>query len=96
MRKTDLTFDEIQAAEQASEDRRQSRKQGFAKMYERDAVMKRLSNGAVMLWHVDPELVKCPAGGVWPNIPEDKFLLVIDGKEHYFDLHEFRRWLRWA
>lgn len=95
-RTSKLTFDEIQAAEQASEDRRASRAQGFKKMYERDQVMKVLSNGVRMLWHVDPELVKTPPGGVWPEIPEHQFMLVIDGKEHRFDLDEFRKWLRWA
>jgi hypothetical protein len=96
MRHAQITSEEIQAAEKASEERKQSRKQGFTKMYERDSVMRRLSNGTLMLWHVDPELVKTPPGGVWPNIPEDKFMLVIDGKEHYFDTQEFKRWLRWA
>lgn len=96
MRTTKLTSEEIQAAEKASDDRKRSRGQGFAKMYERDAVMTRLSNGTLMLWHVDPKQVKTSAGGVWPNIPEDKFMLVIDGKEHYFDTEEFRKSLRWA
>lgn len=96
MRHTQLTQEEILAAEKAAEERKQSRKQGFTKMYERDSVMRRLSNGVTMLWHVDPELVKTPAGGVWPNIPEDKFMLLIDGKEHYFNTQEFKKWLRWA
>lgn len=96
MRSAKLSVDEVQEAEQAAEDRKQSRKQGFAKMYERDSVMRRLSNGITMLWHVDPELVKTPPGGVWPNIPEDKFMLIVDGKEHYFNTEEFRKWLRWA
>jgi hypothetical protein len=95
-RKSDLTFEEIQAAEKASDERRQSRAQGFTKMYERDAVMSRLSNGVLMLWHVDPSLVKTSAGGVHPYIPDDKFMLVIDGKEHYFDTEDFRKSLRWA
>lgn len=98
-----LTQEEILEAEKASEDRKQSRKLGFEKMYERDQVMKHLSaasrinNADIrMLWHVDPELVKLPVGGLWPNIAEDKFMLKIDDKEYYFDLDEFRRWLRWA
>jgi hypothetical protein len=96
MLKRSLTTDEILAAEQAAEDRKQSRKAGFNKMLERDAVMHRLSNGVIMLWSVDPKMVKTTAGGTWPNIPEDKFMLVIDGKEHYFDTGEFSQWLRWA
>lgn len=95
-RKSKLTASEIEEAEKASEERRQSRNLGFQKMYERDAVSRTLSNGITMLWHVDPELVKLPAGGLWPTIPEDKFMLLIDGKEHYFDLDEFRKSLRWA
>jgi len=90
------TADEMFAAEKAAEDRRKSRQAGFEKMLERDSVMHRLSNGVIMLWSVDPKMVKTPAGGTWPNIPEDKFVLVIDGKEHYFDTDEFKKWLRWA
>jgi hypothetical protein len=96
MRLGDLKEDEMFAAEKAADDRKQSRKAGFNKMLERDSVMHRLSDGTVMLWSVDPKMVKLPAGGTWPNIPEDKFLLVVDGKEHYFDTEEFRKWLRWA
>jgi hypothetical protein len=96
MRKSTLTQEEIFAAEKAADDRRQSRNQGFIKMYERDSVMRHLSNGTTMLWHVDPKQVKMPPGGVWPNIPEDSFMLIVDGKEHLFNLEEFRKWLRWA
>lgn len=96
MKTSKQTADEIYAAEKAADDRRISRGQGFAKMYERDAVMRRLSNGVTMLWHVDPAQVKTTAGGVWPNIPEDKFILVVGGKEYYFNTEEFRNALRWA
>ena len=96
MRLGSHTADEMFAAEKAADDRRQSRKAGFDKMLERDSVMHRLSNGAMMLWSVDPKQVKLQAGGTWPNIPEDKFMLVIDGKEHLFDTDEFKKWIRWA
>jgi len=96
MRLDDLTVDEMLKAEKDAEDRKQSRKAGYEKMLERDAVMHTLSNGVVMLWSVDPKMVKLPSGGVWPNIPEDMFALVIDGKEHYFDVNEFKKWVRWA
>ena len=96
MLKRSLTADEMLTAEKAAEDRKQSRKLGFNKMLERDSVMHRLSNGVMMLWSVDPKQVKLQAGGTWPNIPEDKFMLVIDGKEHLFDTDEFSKWIRWA
>ncbi len=90
------TSDEMFAAEKAADDRRKSRQTGFTKMLERDSVMHRLSDGTIMMWSVDPKMVKTPPGGTWPNIPEDKFVLVIDGKEHYFNTDEFKKWLRWA
>ena len=96
MRLGSHTADEMFAAEKAADDRRQSRKAGFDKMLERDSVMHRLSNGVMMLWSVDPKMVKGSGYAVHPNIPEDKFMLVIDGKEHYFDTDEFKTWLRWA
>ena len=96
MRLGSHTADEMFEAEKAADDRKRSRKAGFDKMLERDSVMHRLSNGAVLLWSVDPKQVKLPAGGTWPNIPEDMFALVIDGKEHYFDTDEFKKWIRWA
>jgi hypothetical protein len=107
MRKSKLTFDEILKAEQASDARHQSRKQGFAKMHERDQAMQTLSNGVTMLWYVDRELNK-QEGTISidgkdteitvypPQIPEDSFALVIEGRKHIFNTEEFRKWLRWA
>ncbi len=96
MRLGSHTADEMFEAEKAADDRRKSRRAGFDKMLERDSVMHRLSNGAMMLWSVDPKQVKLQAGGTWPNIPEDMFVLVIDGKEHYFNTDEFKKWIRWC
>lgn len=107
MRTSNITAEEIQAAEKASEDRRRSRSQGFDKMHERDRAYQQLSNGTTMLWHVNKELIKqegtTEVGGKVvdvkiypPTIPEDSFALVIEGKTHLFNLDEFRRWLRWA
>lgn len=108
MRQSRLTFEEIQAAEQASEKRRQSRNQGFRKMHDRDRAHQKLSNGITMLWHVDRELNKDESHivredgtvvdiTVYPqDVPEECFGLVIDGKRYLFDLDEFRKWLRWA
>lgn len=108
MRNTKLTADEIHAAEEASENRRLSRGQGFKKMHERDKAVQLLSNGAVMLWHVPRELGKQQSNFTGengeivevvvypPEIPEDSFGLIIDGKKYLFNLDEFRKWLRWA
>ncbi len=94
MRTSKLTAEEIYAAEKASDDRHRSRRQGFDKMYERDAMWHRLSNDVVMLWHVPKD--RKPPDTIIENVPDDSFALVIDGKTHYFKLDEFRKWLRWA
>lgn len=81
----------------AADERRRTRKMGFDKMHERDQAWRRLSNGTTMLWHVPKD--RHPIGllgPVMPNVPEDKFALVINGKEILFDTEEFRKWLRWA
>lgn len=108
MKTSKLTFEEIQAAEEASENRRRSRSQGFKKMHERDKAVQLLSNGAVMLWYVPKELNKESSWYtneegkqveivVYPEkIPEDSFGLLLDGKKYIFDLAEFRKYLRWA
>lgn len=108
MRLGSLTADEMFAAEKAADERKQHRLAGFAKGKERDQYQKVLSNGVMMIWHVDKELNertdeitmddgrKVSITTYPPNIPEDKFALVIDGKEHYFDTDEFKKWLRWA
>lgn len=108
MRTSQITAEEIEAAERAAADRRDSRNRGFAKMHERDQAVKRLSNGVTMIWHVDRELGKQvstytnEAGEEVevtlypPNIPSDCFALEIEGKTHLFNLEEFRRWLRWG
>lgn len=89
MHSAKLTAEEILAAEKASEDRRRSRNQGFAKMHERDQAVQLLSNGATMLWHVNKEDNKVLGGftndaGEFievitypPEIPEDSFGLVL-------------------
>ncbi len=93
MKQDNLTFEEIQAAEEASENRRRSRNQGFQKMHERDQAVQLLSNGAVMLWHVNtetylsthpPQAFKRANGEVVeftilpPYIPEDSFGLELN------------------
>ncbi len=107
-RHTKLTQEEILEAEKASDNRHHSRNQGYAKMHERDKAVQLLSNGATMVWHVPKELNKSESrflrddGTVEnitvypPEIPEDCFGLIIDGKRYLFDLDEFRKWLRWA
>lgn len=108
MKTEKLTFEEIQAAELAADNRRQSRASGFAKMHERDQSVQLLSNGATMIWYVDKEANKREG---WytnekgkevkvttypPQIPEDSFGLKIDGKIYVFNTEEFRKNLRWA
>lgn len=114
MKKDNLTFEEIQAAEEASENRRRSRNEGFLKMHERDKAVQLMSNGATMLWHVPKELNKDSS---WyrnddgelteivvyaPDVPEDSFGLELTCKNckkhsrYIFDIHEFRKWLRWG
>lgn len=84
-RKSTLTFEEIQAAEEASDNRRRSRNQGFQKMHERDKATHLLSNDATMLWHVPRELGKEDSHYIDddnkivditiypPDIPDDSF-----------------------
>ncbi len=107
MKKTKLTHEEILEAEKFQDNRKRTRAIGFQKMHERDQAVATLSNGAQMLWHVDKELNR-QVGTMFingktveivtypPNIPEDSFGLVIDGKTHIFNTEEFRRWLRWC
>lgn len=108
MRQHTQTFDEIQEAEEAAENRRRSRNQGFKKMHERDKGVQLLSNNAVMIWHVPKELNKeefyflDDTGQTVeivvypPDVPSDSFGLILDGKRYIFNLDEFRRHLRWA
>lgn len=88
-----LTAAEILKAEEAAEQRRQNRANGFSLMKDRDMGSHRLSNGVLMNWHVPK-----PKEGdyIWRHIPEDGFELEIDGKRILFNTEEFRRWLRWA
>lgn len=90
MRKSKQTADEIFAAEEAAEKRKQSRKGGFELMKERDSGVGLLkdyggkASEVWMLWGAD-----------------DKFKLDIrlygnKSLELVFDGEEFRRWLRWV
>lgn len=91
MRKSKLTAAEIQAAEKAVEERKQSRKSGFDKMKERDLGHARLhdynrSEEVWMHWGFDDTLFRLEIKG---------------GKNHpalelVFDAEEFRRSLRWV
>lgn len=92
-RHSKLTFEEIQAAEEASDNRRRSRAQGFQKMHERDKAVQLLSNDALMLWHVPRDLMKATESFVasdgsiyevttYPeNIPQDSFGLELKCKD---------------
>lgn len=93
MRKSKQTFEEILAAEKAVDARKQSRKQGFAKMGERDAGMARLQNGQIIYWHALPP-THLEDNEFWthPNVPEGAFLL----NHELYDVEDFRRALRWV
>lgn len=92
-RKANLTFEEIEKAELAADQRRENRAGGFSLMKDRDYGTRTLSNGVTMNWHVPK-----PTEGdyVWRYIPADSFELVVDGKKILFNTEEFQRWLRWA
>jgi len=77
---------EIEAAE-----RKDRRKGGFGLMAIRDRGWGRMNNGTIMVWHVDNEEAEAKH-----DVPDDHFLLIIDGKEKLFEAEEFRRWLRWV
>jgi hypothetical protein len=97
MRVGKLTHDEILKAEIAKDNRIQSRKKGFSKMYERDEGMVKFSNGVLMLWPV-PEM-EAPDKGihVYPRrVPEGKFVLKLGDESYLFDAEEFRKCLRWV
>jgi len=91
------SLDALKAEQEASK-RKEIRATGFAKMHERDKGYERLSNGTVFAWHVDPKIQEryLKAGELKKNIPEDSFVLVVDGKEILFNTDEFRQSLRWA
>jgi hypothetical protein len=85
--KSEQEIAEIEAAE-----RQDRRKGGFGLMAIRDRGWGRMSNGTVMVWHVDRE----DDGTLRHDVPDDHFMLIIDGKEKMFEAEEFRRWLRWV
>lgn len=94
MRKSQLTATEIQAAEEAQDNRRSSRRNGFSMMPERDRGWRRLKNGTVILWHVPEE--KREEWVVYQHVPEGHFALDINGKIYGFELDDFQKGLRWA
>lgn len=97
-RQSKIKSEDALAAELASNDRKEKRQTGFDMMHERDKGYERLSNGTVFAWHVDPKLQEryLRPGELKKNIPEDSFVLVVDGKEILFNTDEFRQSLRWA
>jgi hypothetical protein len=94
LRKSKLSAAEIEAAEQAADKRKSSRKQGFSMMDERDRGWKHLSNGAVFFWPVPRE--KRENGLTYLDVPEGHFVLVIGGREILFNADEMQGCLRWV
>lgn len=107
MRKTSQTAQDIFKAEKSKADRQRSRKQGFAKMKERDLGEKRLSNGVVIRWCVPQnwsEPIDVNGVEICTNtgnkIPDGYFMFdfsqVKNPSKILFNAEEFQRWLRWA
>jgi hypothetical protein len=99
MRHGNQSADEILAAEKAKDDRQKSRKRGYGLMTTRDQGQVVLTNGVKMYWPVPRQEPPPGYKGVWvyPRaIPENQFILDVDGKEIIFDAEEFRKWLRWC
>lgn len=94
MRKSKLTAEEIEAAEMAADERKQNRKNGFSLADIRDRGWTRLSNGVIMEWWVEKE--KRQEYIAYPNIPQGKFMLTIDGRSVVYDADDFRKFLRWV
>lgn len=97
MRTSDISVEEVEKAEQAVADRVESRKRGFAKMHERDAGGARIRNyiggEIIMYW---PTVREPEDGEAMRVVPDNMFLLVVDGKEVLIDAEEFRKHLRWV
>lgn len=94
MRKSNLTADDIWAAEKAADDRKRTRKTGLDMIPIRDQGATRLSNGVLFGWSVPMD--KREPGVAYPHVPEGHFVLEIDGKRHLFNADEFAKWTRWV
>ncbi len=95
MKPTITSFDEIMEAEKTAELRTGRRNSAFRTMKDRDLGSYRLSNGALVEWHVPPpeNLDGLPDFFLFPkDIPVGS--VAIDGK--LYNLEELRKWLRWA
>lgn len=89
------TFDEIQQAEQAEDDRRTGRNKGYRLMRDRDRGWARLSNGVLIQWRIPDPLStdQLPDYYMFPaRVPAG--MVAIDGK--LYDAEDLRKWLRWA
>lgn len=83
---------DAEKAELAEAERRERRAVGFDLMHVRDQGGARLSNGAIMEWHVDnPEPYK-----PYRNVPAGYFVLTINGEHALFNAEEFKEFLRWV
>ena len=97
MRKSKQSAAEIEQAELEDNNRKVNRKAGFSLMDIRDRGWVRLPNlagGSVLMsWHVKTPLKELECRQV---VPDNEFILNVDGKVIALDAEEFRKWLRWV
>lgn len=94
MRRSKLKAEEIEQLDRAEDDRRRSRKNGYSLMEDRDRGGMRLSNGAIIEWHVPKE--RRTDGVCYSGIESGNFILNIEGQKAVFSADEFRKWVRWV
>ncbi len=98
MRTAKLSEEDILRAEKAKDDRKRSRRRGYAKMEERDAGTARIRNyngsEVRMLWHIPED--RREEGLCYSGVSDGMFILEFAGKKLVFDAEEFRKWLRWC
>lgn len=97
MRKSTLSEQEI--AEFDEFQKQQTRASGVALIPVRDRGQATLSNGVTVLWH-HPKRSHEEVDGVTtyskPQVPDNHFGIIVDGKKIVFNAEELMRHLRWA
>lgn len=92
------TKEEILAAEQAVENRKDSRRVGFDKMKERDngyAILRDYNGRKVIMeWHIPKE--RREPNLAYSGVDEGYFTLKAGSLIYAFDSEEFRKALRWV